>query len=381
MPYLEKLNLSNCTNLVGVHRSLGDLTRLRYLNLSHCSKLKSISNNIHLESLEKLLLWDCTKLESFPQIIGLMPKLSELHLEGTAIKELPESIINLGGIVSINLRNCKDLECVTYSICGLRCLRTLNLSGCSKLEALPETLGQLETLEELLVDGTAISKLPSTVSEMENLKILSFSGCKKKKKDKAFWKNSFSFRLNLKLTSLPNVRRITRRSNTGRKKKTEVSGPSLSGLLALKKLDLSDSDLVDEIAGDIWQLSSLEELNLSRNNFTEFPSRIYGLQQFKVLKVDECKKLVALPDLPWSIVMIEANECLCLQSLGNLSPQHAFLKKVSFFNCLKLYQQSQKTGIGAADLLLQLLLQVMSLFHEFIKLLCFQNKLSRYRIC
>ncbi|XP_059285111.1 disease resistance protein RPV1-like [Lycium ferocissimum] len=89
MPYLEKLNLSNCKNLVGVHESLGALTRLQYLNLSHCSKLRSLSKCIHLESLEKLLLWDCTKLESFPQIIGLMPKLSELHLEGTAIKEIP----------------------------------------------------------------------------------------------------------------------------------------------------------------------------------------------------------------------------------------------------------------------------------------------------
>ncbi|KAH0719383.1 hypothetical protein KY285_015414 [Solanum tuberosum] len=378
MPYLEKLNLSNCTNLIVVHRSLGDLTRLQYLNLSHCSKLKSISNNIHLESLEKLLLWDCTKLESFPQIIGLMPKLSELHLEGTAIKELPESIINLGGIVSINLRNCKDLECITYSICGLRCLMTLNLSGCSKLETLPETLGQVETLEELLVDGTAISKLPSTISEMKNLKILSFSGCKKRKKDKAFWKNSFSFRLNLKLTSLPNVRRITRRLNTGRNKKPEISGPSLSGLCALKKLDLSDSDLVDEIAGDVWQLSSLEELNLSRNNFNEFPSRIYGLQQFKILKVDECKSLEALPDLPWSIVMIEANECLSLQSFGNLSPQHAFLKKVSFFNCFKLYQQSQKTSISAADLLLHLLLQGHSTFYSQFSILIAGGKIPEW---
>lgn len=354
MPYLEKLNLSNCKNLVGVDETLGNLTRLRYLNLSHCSKLKSLSKHIHLESLEKLLLWDCTKLESFPQIIGLMPKLSELHLEGTAIKELPESIINLGGLVSINLSNCKDVECITYSICGLRCLRTLNLSGCSKLETLPETLGQLGSLEELFVDGTAIVKLPSTVSEMENLKILSFSGCKKRKRDKVFWKNSFSFHLNLKLTSLPNIKRITRRSNTQRNKKPGISRPSLSGLHALKKLDLSDSDLVDEIATDIWQLSSLEELNMSQNNFNEFPSRIFGLPHFKVLKLNECKSLEALPDLPWSIVVIEANECPSLQSLGNLSPQHAFFRKASFFNCFKL---CQKTSIGAADLLLHFLLQ------------------------
>ncbi|MCD7472997.1 Serine/threonine-protein phosphatase bsl2 [Datura stramonium] len=41
MPNLEKLNLSNFKNFVEVHESLGTLTKLRYLNLSHCSKLKS----------------------------------------------------------------------------------------------------------------------------------------------------------------------------------------------------------------------------------------------------------------------------------------------------------------------------------------------------
>ncbi|CAN4083654.1 unnamed protein product [Withania somnifera] len=266
MPYLEKLNLSNCKNLVGIHEPLGTLTKLRYLNLSHCSKLKSIS---------KKKKKSCS--------MGLCPLTSAIALES-----------------------------ITYCICGLRCLRNLNLSGCSKLETLPETLDQLETLEELL----------------------------------SFWTNNFSFHLSLTLISLPNVRRITRRPNTARNKKPEISWTSLAGLCVLKKLDLSDSDLAGEIAADIWQLSSLKELNLSRNNFTEFPSRISGLLQFKVLKLDECKNLEALPDLPWSIV-----------SRGNLSPQHAFLRKVWFFKCSNLYQQSPKTSIRAADLLLQVLLQ------------------------
>ncbi|KAK4347690.1 hypothetical protein RND71_034029 [Anisodus tanguticus] len=352
MPNLEKLNLSNCKNLLGVHESLGTLTKLRYLNLSHCSKLKSLPDTIHLESLEKVLLWDCTRLGNFPQIIGLMPNLSELHLEGTAIKELPDSLINISGLVSINLGNCKCLESITYSICGLRYLRTLNLSGCSKLETLPETLGHLETLEEVLVDGTAITKLPSTVSKMGNLKILSFSGCKNvKKKEPSFGVSSLS-----KFTSLPNVKNLIKRSD-GERKKPQATRPSLSGLHSLKKLDISDSDLVDEIAADVWHLTSLEELNLSQNNFVQFPSRISGLPGFKVLKLEECKSLEVLPDLPLSIEVIEANECPALHSLGNLSPQHAFLRKVSFFNCFKLHQQSLKTGICAADLLLELLLQ------------------------
>ncbi|XP_060193594.1 TMV resistance protein N-like isoform X2 [Lycium barbarum] len=373
MPNLEKLNLSNCKNLLGVHESLGTLTKLRYLNLSHCSKLKSLPDTIHLESLEKVLLWDCTRLGNFPQVIGLMPNLSELHLEGTAIKELPDSLINISGLVSINLSNCKSLESITYSICGLRCLRTLNLSGCSKLETLPETLGQLETLEEVLVDGTAITKLPSTISKMGNLKILSFSGCKNvKKKEPSFGMSSLG-----KFTSLPNVKNFIKRSD-GERKKPQAARPSLSGLRSLKKLDLSDSDLVDEIASDVWHLASLEELNLSRNNFVQFPSRISELPGFKVLKLEECKSLEVLPDLPLSIAVIEANECPSLHSLGNLSPQHAFLRKVSFFSCFKLHQQSLKTGICAADLLLELLLQGHSIIYGRFSILIAGGKIPEW---
>ncbi|KAJ8549846.1 hypothetical protein K7X08_033553 [Anisodus acutangulus] len=201
-------------------------------------------------------------------------------------------------------------------------LKTLNLSGCSKLETLPETLGQLETLEENV-----------------------------KKKEPSFGMSSLS-----KFTSLPNVKNFIKRSD-GERKKPQAARPSLSGLRSLKKLDLSDSDLVDEIAADVWHLTSLEELNLSRNNFVQFPSRISGLPGFKVLKLEECKSLEVLPDLPLSIEVIEANECPALHNLGNLSPQRAFLRKVSFFNCFKLHQQSLKTGICAVDLLLEWLLQ------------------------
>ncbi|CAN4083656.1 unnamed protein product [Withania somnifera] len=272
MSNLEKLNLSNCKNLLGVHESLGILTKLRYLNLSHCPKLKSLLNTIHLESLEKFLLWVCSKLGNFPQ----------------------------------------SLESITYSICGLRYLRTLNLSGCSKLETLPETLGQLETLEEVLVDGTAITKLPPTVSKMGNLKILSFSGCKNVKKKKS----SFGVSSLNKFTSLSNVKNLVKRSD-GEKKKPQAARPSLSGLLSLKKLDLNDSDLVGEIAADIWQTSALR------------------------------------------------------YTVGIISLQHAFLRKISFFNFLK-------TGICAADLLLEMLLQGRSILYGQFNILIAGGKIPEW---
>ncbi|MCD7452621.1 hypothetical protein HAX54_017600, partial [Datura stramonium] len=62
--------------------------------------------------------------------------------------------LNLG---SQTLKQLQSLEAITYSICGLRCLRTLDLSGCSKLETLPKLLANWKLLEEVALDGTAIT--------------------------------------------------------------------------------------------------------------------------------------------------------------------------------------------------------------------------------
>nr|POE58298.1 hypothetical protein CFP56_05243 [Quercus suber] len=49
-------------------------------------------------------------------------------------------------------------------------LKVLTLSGCSKLDELPENLGNLKGLEELDVSGTAIKGLPKSTKFLKNLK-------------------------------------------------------------------------------------------------------------------------------------------------------------------------------------------------------------------
>ena len=52
----------------------------------------------------------------------------------------------------------------------------LTLSGYSKLDELPENLGNLKGLEELDVIGTAIKGLPKSTKFLKNLRVLSFHG-------------------------------------------------------------------------------------------------------------------------------------------------------------------------------------------------------------
>ena len=98
------------------------------------TSITELSSSIgHLESLESLDLSYCTNFEKFPDIIeGNLRNLRELNLEGTAIRGLPRSI--------------------GY----LECLETLNLSYCPNLHKFPEIERNMERIEELYLNNTAI---------------------------------------------------------------------------------------------------------------------------------------------------------------------------------------------------------------------------------
>ncbi|KAM2353714.1 hypothetical protein ACFX1X_008526 [Malus domestica] len=123
------------------------------------------------------------------------------------------------------MRDCKDLVNLPSSICALESLKVLALSGCSKLEKLPDNLGHLESSEDLDIGGTAIREAPPSVELLKNLKLLSFRGC----------------------NGLPSTPWISSLWSTlvmrGRQDSTGLLVPCLSSLHSLTELDLSDCNL------------------------------------------------------------------------------------------------------------------------------------------
>ena len=81
------------------------------------------------------------------EITSRREQLLKLHLEETDIRGLPASIELLSGLVLLNLKDCKNLEILPSTINGLRSLRKLYLSGCSKIKNVTENLGKVESLE------------------------------------------------------------------------------------------------------------------------------------------------------------------------------------------------------------------------------------------
>ncbi|TXG68298.1 hypothetical protein EZV62_003233 [Acer yangbiense] len=304
---IRKLDLIN-TGIEEIPSSIGSLTGLVELYISHCAKLKQISTSFcKLKSLETLLVIDCSKLESFPEILETMEHLEEIRLHGAAIKELPPSIENLNGLLTLVLSKCKNLERLPSNISNLRCLEELELSDCSKLVKLPDNLGNLRSVKCLNAARAGVTQLPSSMIDLVQLKKLDFSGCKG--------------------LTLP---------------------PFSTSLGSLSKLFLNDCNLV-QVPEDIGFLPSLEYLELCANPFESLPESIKHLSTMRVLRLNDCNMLRSLPKFPVRLKHLEAMNCKELQSSPDASDfveliiqrwtnvdLHFMETCFIFTNCLKL---------------------------------------------
>ncbi|MFX0065985.1 MAG: leucine-rich repeat domain-containing protein [Candidatus Hermodarchaeota archaeon] len=131
-------------------------------------------------------------------------------------------------------------------------LRSLILSA-NDLENLPETIGQLQSLEYLELDFNCLQTLPDSIGQLHNLRILSVHS------------NN--------LQSLPN---------------------SIGQLHNLKRLYLNTNQL-KSLPSDIGQLKSLEYLNLEENQLNSVPESIGMLQNLQTLNL-RYNRLKSIPN-------------------------------------------------------------------------------------
>ncbi|XP_050257545.1 TMV resistance protein N-like [Quercus robur] len=318
VPNLKQLILQGCTALSKIDPSLGNLKQLIRLDLSGCKCLESLPHKINLESLEVIILSGCSRLKKFPEVVGNMPCLSELYLNETAIKDLPLSVKHLTGLIKLDLTDCKNLSSLPNACYSSMSLKILTLSGCSKLEELPENLGNLKDLEELDLSGSAIKVLPTSIKLLKNLKELSLHGCK-----------GLSFKSSNKLFSFPFMQQRSPDPMV-------MLECSLSGLWSLTKLDLSHCNL-QAIPNAFDCLSSLLILNLEGNEFIWLPKSMIQLSNLQDLFLCGCSNLRSLPKLPSNIKYIDASQCTSLETLSSGS-EYDFRPALQLLNCVKLIE-------------------------------------------
>ncbi|KAK4594871.1 hypothetical protein RGQ29_018557 [Quercus rubra] len=298
IPNLEKLDLEGCINLRSLHPSIGVHQKLTFLNLKDCKNLRSLPSKFEMEFLEILILSGCSNLKRIPEFGENMKNVSELYLDDTAITKLPTSIENLTGLVSLNVKDCKNLMSLPSTFLNMKWLKDLNISGCSKLL---ENLVTEKRVEEVDVSGTATGLMAYSNTLFQTLTTLAFGGFKPR--------------------SPNHVGLLT---------------TSLWGLSSLTHLNLSYCNL-NTIPNDICRLFSLKYLYLSGNNFSCLPENIAQLSRLYKLEVNNCSSLLSLPKLPLNIYYIEGMGCTSLETLPDLLPPNCpFGRQLYLTNCSKL---------------------------------------------
>ncbi|KAL3727306.1 hypothetical protein ACJRO7_032100 [Eucalyptus globulus] len=187
---LERLILLGCISLIKIDRSICQLKRLVFLDVTDCWSLQRLPNELgrDLASLEYLSLRGCLSLERLPETIGNLESLIELNISYMTIKELPDSIEKLKNLKVVNMEYNDKLEIIKLTgrnhrdhyghvefgdcIYENKSLRILRLRGVRihALPRLPKSLIELE-LEELRVDT-----FPD-LSNLANLKVLHLGFC------------------------------------------------------------------------------------------------------------------------------------------------------------------------------------------------------------
>ncbi|KAK1548842.1 hypothetical protein Q3G72_009263 [Acer saccharum] len=90
-----------------------------------------------------------------------------------------------------------------------------------------------------------------------------------------------------------------------------------------------------KIPDDFEKLSSLEILNLGKNNFHSLPSSLRGLSLLKKLLLSHCEELKSLPPLPSSLQEVNIANCFALESIYDLS-NLGDLYDLNLTNCEKV---------------------------------------------
>ncbi|XP_058721546.1 putative disease resistance RPP13-like protein 1 [Vicia villosa] len=115
MTHLHVLSLSHYRNITELPNSIGNLTYLRYLNLSETWIKRLPSETCKLYNLQTLLLSRCKGLTELPKGIGKLVKLRHLDIKGTPLEEMPVQLSRLE-----NLKTLSDFIVSSVKDVGLK---------------------------------------------------------------------------------------------------------------------------------------------------------------------------------------------------------------------------------------------------------------------
>ena len=119
-------------------------------------------------SLRTLILVGNIKIKPGDSFVSLS-SLRTLHLDSVNIDAIAESLYQLKHLRYLSIQNCKTSK-LPEDIGKLKFLQYISLSGCQSLANLPSSIGVLQDLRFLRLDGTNVSVIPREFSGLTSLR-------------------------------------------------------------------------------------------------------------------------------------------------------------------------------------------------------------------
>ncbi|KAG0607697.1 hypothetical protein M758_8G048300 [Ceratodon purpureus] len=286
-PNLLNLDLTNCTSIITLPDSIGQLSRLQLLDLDGCRNLQKLPSTIgQLSHLEKLRIQECENLESLPDSIPSLPRLQHLLMYTcTSMSKVPETMGLMTGLTKFDTDLATEWHAVAVG--QQHGLKELNVWNCSD-EAITwlDRNSSLAHLHHLSIftfkDCLAMSKLPHTIGLLTNLDWLSLWRCEN-------------------LRELPNC---------------------IGQLKLLTELQLRRCSSLETLPDCLGALTSLEGLSIAHcRSLTKLPESIGHLSRLEQLRIEGCGELQPLPEslrqlsALWRLQILD---CGSLEGLGVL---------------------------------------------------------------
>ncbi|KAI9095437.1 hypothetical protein K1719_026471 [Acacia pycnantha] len=181
MKCLSKLDVGE-TGITKLPQSLVNLCQLVDLNLRNCKNLVCLPNVIHcLKSIKVLNISGCPKLSKLPENLNENAALEELDASGTAINEVPSTIVHLKNLRSLSFSGCSGQAAQSsspnfpsFSTSFFRLTRPSISTGL----LLPPSLSCLTNLKDLDLSYCILSdeSLPNDINALSSLTTLDLRG-------------------------------------------------------------------------------------------------------------------------------------------------------------------------------------------------------------
>ncbi|XP_048431714.1 disease resistance protein RPV1-like [Pyrus x bretschneideri] len=291
----------------------------------------------------------CEFLEKIPDLSG-SPNLKHLVLSDCkSLVKVDDSVGFLDKLVYLNLNGCSKLTRFATRL-GLRSLEWLYLKGCTRLERFPEIEeGKMESLTDLDIQQSGIRELPSSITYLTGLQRLKANECENLTGTSLHHLYGLQDLIQVHFGKCPKL--VTFGKN--KVKFDEVSSCSTQSQLLSTNLDISDGNSVTLALPNLFDLDlggcnlsesdflvplgcwfALASLDLSRNNFVSLPDCISKFVNLMKLRLSGCKRLRKIPQvLPPSLCDLYLDDCTSLEKIPKLPPM---LERLELTKCIKL---------------------------------------------